>query len=107
MEKLTQFFKAVSDPTRLRILVLLGEQDYCVCELTQILNSTQPKVSKHLAKLRDMGFVSTHRDAQFVRYHLTLGDATLKAIHSALFMHRNKVQVLSEDTLKAPNCLVK
>ncbi len=107
MEMLTRFFKAASDPTRLRILALLGTQDFCVCELTDILGLSQPKVSKHLAKLRDLGFVSTRRDARFVRYYLSLENEPIKAVHDALLAYRDTHPQLKMDAMKIPSCLVK
>ena len=47
-----ELFKAFSDETRLRILVLLTERELCVCELVAILEMPQGKVSRHLAHLR-------------------------------------------------------
>ena len=72
MDDLTDFFKILSDETRLRILVLLYHQEYCVCELCGILGESQPKVSKHLAKLRDLGLVKDVRREQFIYYSLNL-----------------------------------
>lgn len=72
MDQLTDFFKILSDETRLRILVLLFHQEYCVCELCGILGESQPKVSKHLTKLRDLGLVKDIRREQFIYYSLTL-----------------------------------
>jgi ArsR family transcriptional regulator len=45
------FFKVLSDETRLRILILLDRRELCVCEICQILDLSQPKVSRHLAKI--------------------------------------------------------
>jgi ArsR family transcriptional regulator, arsenate/arsenite/antimonite-responsive transcriptional repressor len=70
MDKLTDFFKAVSDETRLRVLVLLFHKKLCVCQLCGIMGEPQPKVSKHLGKLRDMGFVKDERVEQFIYYSL-------------------------------------
>ena len=50
-------FKAVSDPTRLRILRLLSDGELCVCDLTQNLKAGQSKVSRHLAYLKRTGLV--------------------------------------------------
>ncbi len=74
MDSLLNFFKALGDETRLRILVLLYKQDFCVCELTEILDLTQPKVSKHLSKLKDLGFVRTERKQLYIYYKLALED---------------------------------
>lgn len=65
------FYKALSDETRLRCLLLithLGE--LCVCELMEALNDTQPKVSRHLAQLRRKGILADRRQKQWVFYSL-------------------------------------
>ena len=64
-----QFFKALSDLTRLRMLVLLSsEGELCVCELTHALDETQPKISRHLAQLRELGMVLDRRQGQWIYY---------------------------------------
>lgn len=74
MDQLTDFFKVLSDETRLRILVLLAQKELCVCEICGVLEVSQPKASKHLAKLRDMGFVKDERKEQFIFYSLNIKD---------------------------------
>jgi ArsR family transcriptional regulator len=65
------FFKALADPTRLRCLMLLAsERELCVCELTHALDEIQPKVSRHLAALRDQGLVLDRRQGQWIYYQL-------------------------------------
>jgi ArsR family transcriptional regulator len=65
------FFKALCDPTRLRMLVLLGcEEELCVCELTHALDEIQPKISRHLAQLREIGAVVDRRQGQWIYYRL-------------------------------------
>jgi ArsR family transcriptional regulator len=64
-----QFFQALADPTRLRCLMLLGGQgELCVCELTYALEMAQPKVSRHLAVLREAGLVLDRRQGLWVYY---------------------------------------
>jgi ArsR family transcriptional regulator, arsenate/arsenite/antimonite-responsive transcriptional repressor len=70
MNQLTDVFKVLSDETRLRIVVLLTHEDLCVCQLSGVLKISQPKISKHLAKLRDLGFVADERREKFVYYRL-------------------------------------
>ena len=66
-----QFFKALSDLTRLRMLVLLSsERELCVCELTYALDEIQPKISRHLAQLRETGVVLDQRQGQWIYYRL-------------------------------------
>ncbi|APZ41964.1 metalloregulator ArsR/SmtB family transcription factor [Acidihalobacter ferrooxydans] len=65
------FFRALSDGTRLRCLMLLQrEGELCVCELTQALDLSQPKISRHLAALREAGVVLDRRAGQWVHYRI-------------------------------------
>ena len=61
-------FKALSDPTRLRLLNLLGCGETCVCELTDTLRVVQPKVSRHLAHLKRAGLVEACRNGKWMLY---------------------------------------
>ena len=66
-----EFFPALADPTRLRCLLLLaGEGELCVCELTHALDESQPKISRHLATLRETGIVSDRREGLWIHYRL-------------------------------------
>ncbi|WP_461206684.1 ArsR/SmtB family transcription factor [Clostridium sp. DL1XJH146] len=77
MDRLIDFFKIVSDETRFRIVSLLAQEELCVCEMCGVLELSQPKISKHLAKLRDKGFVIGKRKEQFVFYSLKIEDESL------------------------------
>ena len=66
-----KYFRALGDPTRLRILALLrAEGELSAGELTRRLGLAQPKVSNHLACLRWCGFVAARRQHRLVYYHL-------------------------------------
>lgn len=66
-----QVFKCLSDETRLMLVLLIAqEQELCVCEMTQALQESQPKVSRHLAQLRLCGLLSDQREGQWVYYRL-------------------------------------
>ena len=54
MDDLLAFLKLLSDEMRLRIILLLSRQVLCACELREILNVQQPRMSQRLAKLRDL-----------------------------------------------------
>ena len=72
MDKTTLVFAALTDPIRLRSLALISEhEELCVCELVGALALPQPKVSRHLAILRDAGLLKDRRDAQWVLYALS------------------------------------
>ena len=65
------FLKSLSDQTRLRsLMLLLQEQELCVCELTYALKLSQPKISRHLASLRDMQVVIDKRMGQWIYYSI-------------------------------------
>jgi len=80
VDKITHFFKILSDETRLRILILLYNKDLCVCQICGITGESQPKISKHLAKLRDIGFVKDERVEKFVFYRLSIDEQMHKEI---------------------------
>lgn len=80
MDKLTDYFKMLSDETRVRILVLLYYKKLCVCQMCGIMEETQPKISKHLAKLRDMGFVRDERKEQFIYYYLNFNNKLFEEV---------------------------
>jgi ArsR family transcriptional regulator, cadmium/lead-responsive transcriptional repressor len=70
-EVVAKYFRALGDPTRVRILELLGAgAELSVGELVARLGQSQPKVSNHLACLRWCGFVDTRRDHPTVYYRL-------------------------------------
>jgi len=65
------FFDALSDEIRRRILcLLLKEGELCVCELFQALDVHQPKVSRHLAVLRDAAVLAQRREGTWVFYRI-------------------------------------
>ncbi len=65
------FFKALSDETRLRSLLLIQqEQELCVCELVAALADIQPKISRHLAQLRRDGILLDRKQGLWVYYRL-------------------------------------
>ena len=67
----TDLYKQLSDATRLRCLILLlAEGELCVCELTHALGLSQPKISRHLAQLRQAGVVQDRRAGQWIHYRL-------------------------------------
>ncbi|MFP4974643.1 ArsR/SmtB family transcription factor [Paenibacillus sp. CN-4] len=64
--------KLLSDYTRLTLLSLLKEREFCVCELVEILEISQPGVSQHLRKLKSHGLVKESKRGQWVYYSLNV-----------------------------------
>lgn len=63
-------FKALADRTRLRLISLMGENEICVCFHVEVLNISQPKISRHLAYLRRAGLVTSRREGKWIHYRV-------------------------------------
>jgi ArsR family transcriptional regulator len=72
MKHLSQTLKALSDPIRLRIVLLLqAEGELCVCDLMAVLKLPQSTVSRHLAYLKRSCWVDTRRQGVWMYYQLS------------------------------------
>lgn len=70
---LDDLISALSDPTRLRALQIVWDGDeHCVCELMDVLDATQSRMSRHMSRLKSVGLLTDRRDAQWVRYRRNL-----------------------------------
>ena len=96
---LVTLFAALADRTRLRLLNLMQGREVCVCYFVEILDETQPKVSRHLAYLRRAGIVNARRDGKWIHYSVArpedpsaaaVLDATLAAIEGDRQMVRDR-----------------
>jgi len=67
-----RFFQALGDNTRLRLLNLLGDQEVCVCYFVEMLGAPQPKISRHLAYLRNAGMVAARREGKWMHYRIVM-----------------------------------
>ncbi|HHX63966.1 MAG TPA: winged helix-turn-helix transcriptional regulator [Chloroflexi bacterium] len=81
--------KAISDPTRVRILKMLQLGELCVCHITEVLGLSQSTVSKHLAVLRNAGLVNDRKEGLWVYYRLAetaddCGRSFLRLLREAL-----------------------
>jgi ArsR family transcriptional regulator len=70
MREVAMLFKALSDETRLRILHLLLEGELCICDLMEVLELPQSKVSRHMAYLKHSGLVNDRREGVWIYYSL-------------------------------------
>src|SRR4051794_29240502 len=70
-EALETLFQALADRTRLRLLNLMSGGEICVCFFVAVLDELQPKISRHLAYLRDAGLVHARREAKWIHYSIT------------------------------------
>ena len=70
VDHMSELFKAIGEPTRLRILVLLGRGDLTVSDLTLVLNQSQPRVSRHLKLLTEAGVVTRYQEGSWAWFRL-------------------------------------
>jgi ArsR family transcriptional regulator len=86
---LDRLFRALGDPTRLRLINLMAEQEVCVCYFTEVIGAPQPKISRHLAYLRKAGIVTARREGKWMHYKMASPSnpdaaAILKSVLDAL-----------------------
>ena len=100
MSDLVPLFAALADRTRLRLLNLMRGGEICVCYFVNVLDETQPKISRHLAYLRRVGVVKGRRDGKWIHYSIArpadesaaaVLDTTLKAIADDRQMQRDRM----------------
>jgi ArsR family transcriptional regulator, arsenate/arsenite/antimonite-responsive transcriptional repressor len=85
MFDLANLFAALADPTRLRLLNLMRGREVCVCYFVEILQQSQPKISRHLAYLRKAGVVSARREGKWMHYRIQMpSDEAAEAILSEI-----------------------
>lgn len=73
MKKFTKVMKALSDPSRVRILKMLQRKQMCVCEIQKALGIAQSTASKHLKILEEAGLTTYKKDGLWVNYTLADG----------------------------------
>ncbi|ANS74448.1 ArsR family transcriptional regulator [Paenibacillus yonginensis] len=72
--EISETMKLLADKTRLTIMALLKEREMCVCDIVDILETSQPNVSQHLKKLKTGGLVHEAKRSQWVYYSLNVED---------------------------------
>lgn len=70
LAEMEALFMALADRTRLRLLNLMREGEICVYFLVEVLEESQPKISRHLAFLRNAGIVEARRDGKWIHYKI-------------------------------------
>ena len=80
MQNVSLFFAALADENRLRLLQLIRDGEICVCYLQEVLQTNQPKISRHLAYLKRAGLVEARREGKWMHYRLKPMDGGLNAI---------------------------
>lgn len=81
-----EFFRALSDPHRIRIvgLMLRAKSEVCLCELAESLEEPEYKLSRHIKVLKNAGLVSSIRDGKWIYHSLVSANKHQRAIHEAI-----------------------
>lgn len=85
---MADFFKAFSDPTRVRILCALWEHELCVCDISTLLGMTQSAISHQLRFLRQARLIKSRREGKAVFY--SLADEHVQSIINCAKDHINE-----------------
>jgi ArsR family transcriptional regulator len=104
---IVKIFRALSDPTRLRIMLLLRRRDLCVCELMYILRMEQSRVSHHMRVLRDAGIAEDVREGRWIIYRIAAEAGGLVGELTAGVL-RERIETSGEakaDVLKLEACV--
>jgi ArsR family transcriptional regulator len=97
--EMAETLKLLSDKTRLTIMALLKEREMCVCDIVELLETTQPNISQHLKKLKTGGIVNETRRSQWVYYSLNIDDKPyLKEILDQLPSMKDRIQSLGSNS---------
>ena len=99
MRELQLIFKVLSDDTRIRILKLLFQRELCVCELMQVLDMSQSRISRHVNLLKLAGLVKDRREGKWVYYslHSQSFNPYVQQILEAFSGWLNEDEVVNED----------
>ena len=105
MEDLVKVLKALSDETRLRMLMLIEKQELCVCEVMQILDMHQSRVSRHLNILRDAGLAKTRRQGTWMFYSSAAQTMNHSHVADALRDWMRDNEIVKHDLERLRECL--
>src|SRR5947209_6610685 len=89
---LDELFRSLADPTRLRLINLMADQEICVCYFIDVTGAPQPKISRHLAYLRRAGIVGARREGKWMHYRLIVPSES----HAAAIL-KTTVEALRQD----------
>lgn len=101
-----QLFKNLSDETRLGIVLMLKEMgELCVCDLCTALEQSQPKISRHLAMLRESGLLLDRKNGKWVHYRLSphIPSWAAQVIEQAWLSQQDDLQAIARK-LASVNC---
>lgn len=96
MHHAAQLLKLLGDPTRLTMMKLLKSHECCVCEFVEIFDMSQPAISQHLKKLREMELVREERRGQWTFYSINKEHKDYAFVESILMHLANQGESIQE-----------
>ncbi len=96
MQDILNIYKALSEETRLRVLKLLEHGELCVCDIVAALDMIQPKVSFHLAVLKEAGLIKDRKQGKWTHYRIDDADI-FKRFLLLSTLERISTETVSED----------
>jgi len=104
MQDILNIFKALSEETRLRVLKLLEHGELCVCDIVAAFDMIQPKVSFHLAVLKEAGLIKDRKQGKWVHYSIDDSDIFRRFLLLST-LERISAETVTEDRNRLTNFL--
>ena len=107
MERAALILKLLGDKTRLTMMKLIENHACCVCEFVEIFKMSQPSISQHLRKLKDLGLVEEERNSQWTFYSVDKSSEYypfIKTILDQLPNQDEKIRELDENGTRIECC---
>jgi len=102
--KISDLLAQIQQPARMQTLLIIGEDETCVCHIEAILGMRQATISQHLMALRKAGLVSTRRDGRHIYYRLAKPEV-IQLLHFAARLVDISPEALAHFSLKPfPGC---
>jgi len=90
--QLSNVIGLIGNEVRLKLVWLINEEQFCVCDLADILQMSVPAISQHLRKLKDVGIVETFRNKQTIYYFISAQKKSI--VNHILALVSDKIKVL-------------
>ena len=103
-EKISQLLQEIAAPSRIAILLALGENEACVCHLEVVLGKRQAYISQHLMALRNANIIATRREGRFIYYRLANPDLLNLIRDAGRIVNVDITPPSSAATCSCPNC---
>ncbi|MGG2015584.1 ArsR/SmtB family transcription factor [Bacillus sp. S10(2024)] len=96
LTRVSQLLKLLGDKTRLTIVSILKQRECCVCELLEVFDMSQPSISQHLRKLKDLSLVQEERRGQWIYYSLNQSSDLYMLLEDILEHVPNQIEKIKQ-----------